>query len=388
MFLTQVRLQDFRCYDELSLTFDDRISVISGLNGQGKTSLLEAIGILTSLKSFRQAKNSEIIRHGCEQGGVSGTFTMDLPATSGETSMLKLTASVELRQKGKVASLNGKKCQRAGQYLTRFAAVSFSPTDLDLVRGPPEERRQWMDRIAALLEPEYADLLLDYQKILQQRNAELRKLSTGFIHRLGDDFQIWTEQLIRKGAEVIHRRMKAVDNFSAPVNGFYEMVAHDAADLLMKYRLYENPSEDFQPRSVAELTEFLQTQFRKMENKERILGLTQFGPQRDELFFQFKGGTLRSDASQGEARSVVLAMRLAEIENIQKSRNIDPILLIDDFSSELDAKRRNFLLNYLLVMRSQVFLSTTEEVPLGKLFRMWNRKDSATNVDKHKHASS
>lgn len=362
MHLERLSLLNFRCYKALDFVPDTRFNVIYGLNGQGKTSILEAISLLGSLKSFRHAKNSEIIRLGELEGRVSGFLAND---------DIHYQMDVKLLPHRKSGTINGKTCRYLSEYVGQISSVSFSPSDLEIIRGSPENRRTWLDKISGIFFSDHWDGLNRYQKVLEQRNRELKALSDGKVNALPLDFDVWTQELIRLGSKVIHNRIHTVDNFVDKTQDYYRQISRSNEFINLNYisGIFEEvPSRQDRSYSLEQINQTFEKKLQSTLPKEKILGTTLAGPHRDDVEFFLSGNLLKAFGSQGEVRSLVLAMRLAEVWMYKESRNINPLLLIDDFSSELDSERRQFLLEYLQQSPSQVFLSTTETIALGKRF--------------------
>ena len=364
MILESAKLLNFRCYESVELFFDSRFNTIIGKNGQGKTSILEAIYLLSTLKSFRLARNPELIRNHGDAAAIIGV-------TSHEG--LKNTLQVRINQRLKHSTINGKSCKLLSEYMGKLSAVTFSPSDLEIIRGVPEFRRTWVDRIATIFDPQHIDFCSRYTKVLNHRNKELKKLAQGQIYQLPDDFEVWTAELVRLGAQVIHNRIGAVDKLRPAMNQFYRLIS--GTDDFLDVQYASDAFEGFdagQQRafSLDLLSQFLTKELNQLAARERAYGSTLVGPHRDDLKMMFNGNLLKAYGSQGEVRSTVLAMRLAEVQSHREVSGIDPLLLIDDFSSELDSQRREFLLNYLCNIQSQIFLSTTEDLTMGKVFNV------------------
>lgn len=362
MRLEQLRLYNFRCYSEVEIYPDSRFNVVYGLNGQGKTSLLEAVGLLTFLRSFRGARNAEMLRAGESEGLVSGLV---------RHGSLDFRLAVKLWSTRKQATFNGKSCKYLSEYVGKISSVSFSPSDLEIIRGSPENRRAWIDKLAQIYDPTHADAVVRYQKILEHRNRQLKSVADGRAAKLSEDFDVWTEELCSWGAKIIHNRIHSVEKSVDRIQKYYGQIAGEIININIGYKSeilpevpYGQPSSD----SLELVGQALRNGLQNSLKKELILGTTLVGPHRDDLSVLMGGHPVRSFGSQGEVRSLVLAMRLTEVEACQEALKVNPILLIDDFSSELDARRRKFLLDYLGDSDSQVFLSTTEELRLGKEF--------------------
>lgn len=364
MILEQLKLYNFRCYPFAELEPDSRFNVIVGLNGQGKTSILEAIGLISFLRSFRNAKNSEMLRLGESEGVVSGLLRKN---------DLRFQLAVKIWPKRKQATFNGKTCRYLSEYVGKISAVSFSPSDLEIIRGTPENRRIWIDKLAQIFDPTHADVVSRYQKILEQRNRQLKMAAEGRIRTLPPDFETWTDELCAFGAKIIHRRIHTVDKTVDKIAKYYGQISREKTAINVQYisEIFDKDTCGQVSRDSLEIiAQVFKERLAASLSKDTILGTTTIGPHRDDLELTMGGNLVKAFGSQGEVRSLVLAMRLTEVEIYQEIQNLSPILLIDDFSSELDARRRKFLLDYLSESNSQVFLSTTEELNLGKMFKV------------------
>ncbi len=370
MILTQLRVIDFRCYDNIVITdLDHRFNVIYGQNGQGKTSLLEAIYLLTTYKSFRGAKNNEMLRHGMSAAFIQGTVLSD-----------DLNYSLEIKIHGnrKQALLNQKPCKLLSEYVNKVSSVCFSPNDLEIIRGTPELRRNWIDKVAATHDINYINTLVDYQKALDQRNKLLKHLKERGQFLKTDEIDVWDQAIAEHGAKIILFRMKICKEFEPKIEQQYSQITNRKNLIKIQY-FHTNIDEEVTRQNHQKHDSFLSLETLRDSLKKRLgstfqrdmaLGSTSVGPHRDDLHFKLDGHSLRTFGSQGEVRSLALAMRLSEVETIKELRGHSPILLIDDFSSELDLSRRTFLLDYLTKCGSQVVLTTTERLNLGKSFKV------------------
>ncbi len=385
MVLERLKIRNLRCYDQADIEVDPKFNAIIGLNGQGKTSLLEAIGLLAFFRSFRAAKNQEILRLESEEGRVSGTVCHK---------HLRYELSVKVWPHRKQALFNQKHCTLLSDYAGKLSAVSFSPADLEIIRGGPENRRSWADRIAQVFFPEHVDLVSDYQKVLHHRNRLLKEAAENQ-GRLKDDFELWTEQLCDLGAKIIANRADAIDQITPSICAHYETLSNRKTHIIINYLWACFDKEQSRQNSPAHGTFWIAAQARealkkglqKTLQRDLLLGTTLMGPHRDDLDLQMNGKPAKALGSQGEVRSLVLAMRLAEVEKQKETKGYSPLLLIDDFSSELDENRRKFLLDYLTDSGSQVFLTTTEETRIGKVFAVKEGRisfhDNGFSRDRH-----
>lgn len=374
MVVERLRLFNFRCYEQVEIEADPSFNVIVGLNGQGKTSLLESLGLLAFFKSFRQAKNEELLRFETTEGLIQGKI---------KNQGLSFDLDVKLWPNRKQATFNKKPCRYLSEYVGKLSAVSFSPADLEIVRGEPENRRQWMDRLAQIYFATHIDAVTSYKRVLEHRNRQLKLVSEGKRLKLPGDFEVWNQEFVNLGAKVIHNRIHSVDKSVDKISYYYQKIARECPQIRLNYvskvclkaldRELDSPLDAIRCGQESQISIELIKQSllefsEKMLSKELVLGTTLVGPHRDDLGIFFGEKPVKAFGSQGEIRSLVLAMRLAETEAHKNQTGLSPVLLIDDFSSELDSNRRKFLLDYLSQTESQVFLTTTENIELGKVF--------------------
>lgn len=374
MVLNELKLFQFRCYSGVCLRPHPKFNSFIGQNGQGKTSLLEAIGLLGTLQSFRHAKTEELLMFNCNEAHISGKVSNE---------DLNFNLEVKIYPHRKRATLNQKFCRFLQEYISKVAVVSFSPSDLEIIRGEPNLRRSWIDRVSQIYFCEHVDSLSRYKKILDQRNMLLRLIAEGRLDSLPKDFEIWTEELIKEGSKIFLNRLLVASQSIEEVNAFYTAIA--GLDVYEKnqelyYITIEYLSTIFRKVPCRQASSFslelIENTFRDRLKesflKERALGTTAVGPHRDDLEILLKGKPIKAYGSQGEVRSLVLAMRLAEVELFKLVQGVDPLLLIDDFSSELDSSRQKYLLGFLFKTDSQVFLSSTEKMNYGCSFKVEN----------------
>lgn len=362
MILNSLKLYHFRCHSHLELKFDPTLNIISGLNGEGKTSILEAIGMLSHFKSFRMAKTSELVQKGQSEASISGKAFNPKIGT--------FDISIQFKENKKSILINHKKCDYLSQYFGKFYAVIFSPSDLEIIRGGPEMRRSWIDRAASIFFSDHVEILLRYNTLLKQRNSILRKFSTRLLKSLPSDFEIWSEQLSLYGAKIMQNRKISLNYFAPKISEFYERISNQCKFFFFNYK--SEISTD--GMETPELAQALLERFQTLFSKESILGTTLVGPHRDDVTILVENSPIKSYASQGEVRTFVLSMRLAEVEIYQEWLKNNPVLLIDDFSSELDHKRREFLLDFISKKNLQVFITTTEKLALGLNYHLENHQ--------------
>lgn len=342
MRINKLQISEFRNFKKATIEPSHNFNLFYGLNGHGKTNVLEAIFLLGSPRSFRNGKQHELIMHDKKTAVVKG-----------EVESNRVTSSIlfTLEQAGRRVEINGKGIARASELHGKLNAVVFSPDDTGMVRNGPDSRRRYLDRAAYMVDIQYLHCWHDYHRILKQRNNLLKKSDT-------TGLDIWTEQLATSGAEVIERRQHFVSVLNERLKRHYASISDGREVAEITYR-----PEGIKASDRSEIkTELLELFNRHAKNDERY-GTTTCGPHRDDLVFTLNGKLLKSFGSQGQQKSFVLALKMAEIEYLEEIFGESPILLLDDMSSELDVQRSRNFLNSLSKEDIQVFITTTERSP-------------------------
>jgi len=321
LFLEALQARNFRNYAELAVTFAPGLNVITGGNAQGKTNLLEAIYWVLRATPLRPVADQDLVRWGEATSQVEGF----VHAARGGTNI-----AVVIGPGGKKIFAGG--CPARRSDLVELAGVvTFTPDDLWVVRGEPRERRRYLDREIAAFVPVYADLLGRYRRAVAQRNAALRAGDRSAV-------EIWTERLVAYGARVLAERLKFL---AALVPVARELFARwDGGELNIRYRS-SAPLDGSDPASLAAA---LEAALARNAARELDLGQTLVGPHRDDLVLEVDGRAAGVAASQGQQRSLVLALKLAEVSLWQEQTGEPPLMLLDDVFSELDATRQARLL--------------------------------------------
>lgn len=342
MELRRLWLTDFRGYREADVTFSSGLTAVVGPNGQGKTNLLEAIAYLATLGSFRGAPVDALIRAGAERAVVRAEADRE-----GRSLLLEAELVAGGRNR---AQLNRQPLRRARDLLGALRVTVFSPDDLVLVKGSPGERRGYLDDTLVSLHPRYDQLRGDLDKVLRQRGA-LLKQSGG---RLGDDIaltlDVFDAKLVTAGEALAQARRELVAQLNPVLADAYDQVARQSAHVRASY----DP-----PWAEAGLAAALEAARR--DDLRR--GVTTVGPHRDELELEIAGLPARTHASQGEQRSLALALRLGAHHVVAAATDASPVLLLDDVFSELDPERSDALLRSL--PPGQTILSTASGLPAG-----------------------
>ena len=342
MRLRALTLQDFRNLGEVALEPSPRLTVLLGENGQGKTNLLEAVYLLATLRPLRASRLGELIRFGQGRAVVSGQVL----GAGGER-----TLAVEVIPGARTATLDGKPVERLDSYLDGLAAVCFSPDDLLLVKGGPDGRRRFLDRAAFNRWPAVLGEVREYVRALRARNAALR----GGAGPVEESFRT---PLVRAGARLLRRRRDVMVELEPRLAAaFAEISGPGAPRAEIAYR--PSGGIDLSGDEVAleaRLAEALEA--RLARDVER--GYSTCGPHMDDVLLAIGGKAAKVYGSQGQQRAYVLALRIAEIENLRAVLTRPPLLLLDDVSSELDPAKNGFLLAYVASLPAQAFLTSTD----------------------------
>jgi len=344
MRIASIVLNNFRNYDQLSLDFSPGLNVLYGENAQGKTNLLEAIYFLATGRSHRTARDQDLVREGSNRMSAKATIarrTGDL--------QVELSLGAESRKQLKI---NGVPERKITRLVGRLAAVLFSPDDLDLVKGPPSGRRRFLDIELSQISENYLHHLVNYTRILGQRNTLLKAEPVD-----QSLLAVYDEQLLEAGAQLIHRRAEAILRLAPIAASFHATLADGKEELAIEYQ--SQGAEPGQCPGVPEIQERLWSLLQQRKRDEIRRQVTLVGPHRDDIAFTINGRDARLFASQGQQRTTVLALKLAELRFMGEELGESPILLLDDVASELDPNRRNYLLN-AVQEEIQTFISCTD----------------------------
>ena len=339
MKLLKLNARMFRNLEEITLSFGDRFNVFYGDNAQGKTNLLEAIFLLGTMKSFRFARNSDLIGWGETASLLRGWVEKE--EVTREITLL-------LERNVKKVRVDRKAVARLSDFFGSLNVVVFSPEDIAMVKGAPETRRRYLDRAVFSSDIAYLRLYHEYGKILKNRNSVLKSGDTGLL-------DIWDVQLAETGARLIERRLAYLEVLTPLFREFYREIAGNGEEASIAY----HPHLLNRERLSSHGRELIAAALVAHAGEERRRGTTVVGPHRDDLEFILGGKPLKQHASQGQQRSFILALKMAEIEHLRKMYNFPPVLLLDDMTSELDRNRNRNLMEYLEHRQMQVFITTT-----------------------------
>jgi DNA replication and repair protein RecF len=342
MRLCSLAIADFRNVTSIHIKPGCHFNLLHGLNGQGKTNLLEAIYLLGSPRSFRTSRLPELVRHGERLAQIIGNVE-----SAGTENKLRLV----IETAGRKVEIDGKAVHKASELHGKLNSVVFSPDDTGMVKMGPESRRRYLDRAVYMGDIGYLHCWHSYQRILKQRNHLLKNSD-----RTGLD--IWTEKLAEVGAEVIERRLRFIAVLDDKLQRYYATISGGGETSRISYQ-----PEGVQSTGQDIIREELLDLFKRHQRSDERYGTTTAGPHRDDLIFILDERPLKAFGSQGQQKSFVLALKMAEMDNLQDIFGEAPLLLLDDMSSELDAKRNHNLMEFLTTREIQVFITTTERSP-------------------------
>lgn len=347
-------LENIRNHERTELAFANGVNVFYGNNGQGKTSILEAISLVGFSTTFVPGADTSLVRRGCEYAYASASAYSDL-----ET-LYKVSVRVKPGERKDINSSLGKRLSPQ-DIVGEIPLVTLSPDNKSITAGAPQERRRLVDSVVSQASKRYMKDLVSYKRILKQRNALLQKAKAEYSFPYSV-IEPWTEALVDVGAEIVVRRAEFLRNFAAIVQRAYERIARVGETIAFAYAPNALPHELFaheRTPSVAEVREAYQAIAAGKKREELARGVTAFGPQKDEIVMMINGGVVRECASQGQHKTLLVAVKMAEFEYLRDIRLETPIVLLDDIFSELDAQRAS---NVLELMRSdaQTFVTTTD----------------------------
>ncbi len=350
MELSGLTIEHFRNIRKTDLHFSPGINVFLGKNGQGKTNLLEAVSALSLSRPFRSREKEVFV----QEGSPHATITGAAKAEDGSEETLRIFWELGPVPGGRTVFFRNDVEFTATEYLRTkgFAAVLFSPEDMVLTSAPPKMRRNYLSQVLSPLIPEYLKALLEYERVLKQRNRLLIECGANKVRP--EEFHFWDTALVKNGEIIMEKRKEFFSSVAPRFPRFYHALSRKKESVEIRYLPSIPPPEDF-----ASLLG------RSFQNDVR-LGSTQKGPHRDDFEILCRGKPLSETASRGEVRTAMIALKLSEREFITGKTGKNPVLLLDDVFSELDEDRSGALMD--LLQKSQIFLTGTH-VPEGGLLR-------------------
>ncbi len=354
MWIKEIKLNNFRNYEKETIELNDGINVFYGENAQGKTNIIEAIYLCALGKSFRTSRDSEMIKLNDlsteEQNNMvkaytnSATVSIDFQRVDRDGN-IKITISNK-----KQAFVNGVKAKKLSELLSNLNIVIFTPDDIRILKGGPENRRKFLNVLIGQLKPNYIFLLNNYSKILEQRNKYLKQIKEE--GKPEEMLEIWDEKLVEYGTQICKYRTEFIEKIKNKLGKVHEEITDNREKIEIKYISECHDKENYK---------------KILKNRRKldiIRGYTSKGIHRDDFKMNIDGKSIEAYGSQGQHRTAVLSLKLSELAVVSDEIGEAPVLLLDDFMSELDQQRvHNFLKK---IEGVQVIITCTEKIKLEK----------------------
>ena len=359
MNIKKFEFENFRNLEKSIIEPDCNVNIIFGDNAQGKTNLLEAIWIFTGGRSFRNTKDLDLINF-------KEKFSKLEMELFSEDRLQNL--KIELSKPRRKVFVNDVLKKTPSDFIGKFCSVIFSPTHLSLIKDGPQYRRRFLDAAICQMNPIYAKNLTIYNHILDQRNQLLKSIKTN--KSLEDTLFIWNEKLSQKAAIIVNLRLQYVNLLKKYTKCIYSAFTKEKENLNLFY-FSNSISKDLIKKSeekkidTEEISSYVLKRLNEAKKEEFFLGYTTIGAHRDDFEIYVNDKKAKMFASQGQQRSAVLSMKLAESEIIEKTCKTSPVILLDDVMSELDLKRQDFILNS--ISNRQVFITCCDPTALSKM---------------------
>ena len=341
MILRKILLNNFRNYSNLELKFNNKINIFIGNNAQGKTNILESIYVLSITKSHRCNKDLFLIKNNEIYTKVTGEIVHE--------NSLKKNYQIIINEKGKKVSINNFPLKKTSEYISNINTIMFCPDDLEIIKGPPNGRRYFLNIEISQFYNNYLKILNNYNKILKNRNEYLKNNLRNF-----DDtyFQILTDKLINLNIDIIKYRNEFLNKINFYIKKIYKDLNGDGS-IYIKYETFIENMND------KEMFQKIRKKFDKIIYQEKQQGTTLLGIHRDDFSIYLNDIKINNYGSQGQHRVAILCFKLAEIEMMRENKYVKPILLLDDIFSELDNTKKNNIIKYI-DNDLQVFITSTD----------------------------
>ena len=344
MEILEINYINFRNLIDGSVKFFPKLNLFFGKNGQGKTSLLEAVYFNATGKSFRTSKANEMMKYGVKRTGVYIVYRDNIG---------KKTLTVKFNDNKKEYYYNNKKVPY-DEFYGKLNVVTYIPEDIVLITGSPSIRRTFFDGEIAQTNSEYFQDLKNYNKLLKIRNKYLKEERTK-----DTEYLVYEDEFIKYGAKVIEKRLEYVQKISIILNLNYRKLFDNKKELSLSYECHLG---NIKKLSLKEIEKLLREKIKKNFSQEKRYGFSLCGPQKDDFLFILNGHEAKSTASQGEKKSIIFSLKLSEIDMVIREKKENPVLIIDDISSYFDSNRKDSILNYLEKRNIQVLVSSTGDL--------------------------
>jgi len=355
MYVSSVSLQSFRNYENLEFSPHHHTNLLIGGNAQGKSSILEALYLLSTSRSYRPATDEELIR-------VRSTYARIMAAVDRSTRPNVLLEMIISRNKRRLVRVDKKERRKLTEFIGQLNTVVFSAFDVEMVRGEPALRRRFLDIELSQISSHYLHALVQYKRALEHRNHALRSVREGQVDQKVLD--ALDRQLVLYGSEVIRKRIDFVSSLASEAQKIYNQISSGEEVLLISYKTSALTEELEQEELADRLADLL------LEKRDADIarGITTVGPHRDDVYMTINGLSVRNYASQGQHRSVAIALKLAQANIFRTSLGEPPVMLLDDVSADLDQQRRSQVLSFVANgFQSFVTATSIADLPIDVL---------------------
>ena len=353
MYIEKLLLKNYRNIDDTYLNLDPNLNIFIGNNGQGKTNLLEAVYLMATTESHRTNRDNELIQWDKESALVQLKLIK---------SDYNLTISYKIEGRNKQIKINKNPLEKISDLVGNLNVILFSPEDLKIVKGSPSNRRKFLDLEISQVNPYYYHLLKEYDHILRQRNNLLKKMYNKSKRDI-DLLEVWDDKLAENGAKIIDKRLKVLNKLKILARLAQRKLTSGQENLNIKYDCTLNIDKN---NDKNEINKIFLNKLKRDREDEFERGYTLSGPHRDDLILKINKMNVRKYGSQGQQRTVALALKLAELEFMKSESGEYPVLLLDDVFSELDKNRRNTLLS-IINDKIQTLITTTDSEDIETL---------------------
>ena len=375
MYITSLKINGFKNLENIVIKPDRHTNILYGKNAQGKTNLIEAVWLCTGARSFRNTRDRDLI------GFDKENFSIELEMDDGSRIQKISAAAAKVNPKEKRVSLNGVKLKNMSQLFGKLKCVIFTPEDLELSKGSPDNRRNFLDLSVSQIKLSYPAVTAKYENILQQRNALLKNISFG--NAAADMLDIFDRQLSEIGAYISMLRYNYVKKLSAYASALYSEISKNSEKLELSYQSSVFSRLEGRTDYMESMADEYYEAVRKNIDGDIKCGFTQAGVHRDDLIARINGLYVRDYASQGQHRSVALILKLAQGYILRQETDDPPVILLDDILSELDRNRQDYVISKIKDM--QIFITCCETSPdfaKGRVYHI--EKGRVENVSSHR----
>ena len=353
MYIQRVILKNYRNYRDLNIQLNKGINIFYGQNAQGKTNIIESICLASTGKSHRTQKDAELINWNSEDSRVKIEF---------EKEKDNKTVEIYLR-KGfkKQVKLNGVRLNKIGELIGNLNTVVFSPDHMKIIKDGPSERRRFIDIILSQVKPGYYYNLVQYLKVLEQRNILLNEAQKN--SKAINTIDIWNEQLVLYGTKIIKARNEFIRNINLFASETHERISNGKEKLEIIYKPSVEAYEGNEKAIEKKYIDYLE-RFRDIDIKR---GITHKGPHRDDLFLYLNNMEVKTYCSQGQQRTTLLSLKISELKYMSKETEEVPVLLLDDVFSELDMERQKYLMEFIKGVQTVITCTDIEHMDKLKI---------------------